>query len=44
MCLDWQPRWNLVRALEMIVTWQRGYLAKEDMRVRTLNQISQFTH
>ncbi len=42
--LDWQPRWSLAYTLEMIVAWQHAYLAKEDMRLCTLNQISQFTH
>ncbi len=41
--LDWQPRWNLARALEMIVAWQRAYLAQQDMREVTLEQIKNFT-
>ena len=44
MRLDWQPRWSLTTTLEMIVAWQQAYLAKSDMRLYTLNQISQFTH
>lgn len=44
MRLDWQPRWSLATTLKMIVAWQHAYLAKEDMRLCTLNQISQFTH
>ena len=43
MKLDWQPRWHLGEALEMIVDWQRAWLAKEDMRRFTLNQIEQYT-
>ncbi|MDX8386444.1 MAG: CDP-glucose 4,6-dehydratase [Gallionella sp.] len=43
MKLDWQPRWHLGQALEMIVDWQRAWLAKEDMRRFTLNQIEQYT-
>ena len=42
MRLDWQPRWNLARTLEMIVVWQRAYLAKEDVHAKTLGQISDF--
>ncbi len=43
MRLDWQPRWNLEYALEMIVEWQRAYLAKEDVRKVALKQITNFT-
>jgi CDP-glucose 4,6-dehydratase len=43
MRLDWQPRWGLAHTLEMIVVWQRAYLAQADMRQMTLNQISKFT-
>jgi CDP-glucose 4,6-dehydratase len=43
MRFDWQPRWNLAHTLEMIVAWQRAYLAKENMRTVTLKQIEQFT-
>jgi len=42
--LDWQPRWNLVRTLEMIVIWQRAYLAQQDMRKISLEQIKEFTN
>jgi CDP-glucose 4,6-dehydratase len=42
MRLDWQPRWNLTRTLEMIVSWQRAYLVKEDMHAKSLDQISDF--
>ena len=40
--LDWQPRWNLARTLEMIVIWQRAYLAQQDMRKISLEQIKEF--
>lgn len=42
MRLDWQPRWHLERALELTVAWQRAWLAKEDMRHFTLQQIEQY--
>jgi CDP-glucose 4,6-dehydratase len=42
MRIDWQPRWQLARTLEMIVAWQRAWLAKEDMRTFTLKQIKQY--
>jgi len=44
MRLNWQPSWTLAQTLEMIVAWQRAYLAKDDMRKITLEQIKQFTH
>jgi CDP-glucose 4,6-dehydratase len=42
MRLDWQPRWHLDHALEMIVSWQRTWLAKQDMRSVTIEQIEQY--
>jgi CDP-glucose 4,6-dehydratase len=42
MRLDWQPRWHLGHALEMIVAWQQAWLAKQDMRSFTLKQIEQY--
>lgn len=44
MRLNWQPRWHLSQALEMIVAWQRAWLAKQDMRSLTLSQIEQYTN
>jgi len=43
MRLHWQPRWHLAHTLEMIVAWQRAWLAKQDMRSFTLKQIEQYT-
>ncbi len=42
MRLHWQPRWHLEHTLEMIVAWQRAWLAKQDMRSFTQNQIAQY--
>ncbi len=42
MRLHWQPRWHLAYTLEVIVAWQRAWLAKEDMRSFTLRQIAQY--
>lgn len=42
MRLDWQPRWHLGHTLEMIVSWQQAWLAKQDMRSFTLKQIEQY--
>lgn len=41
--LQWKPQWNLTQALHQIVAWQRAYLANEDMRQYTMNQIIQFS-
>lgn len=41
--LAWQPRWHLAHTLEMIVAWQRAWLAKQDMRRFTLEQIEGFS-
>ncbi len=42
MRLDWQPRWHLEQALEMIIGWQRAWLKNGDMRATTLRQIEQY--
>ncbi|MBT7255376.1 MAG: CDP-glucose 4,6-dehydratase, partial [Planctomycetaceae bacterium] len=42
MQLDWQPRWSLTHTLEMIIAWQRAYMMKEDMKVKTLEQIEAY--
>lgn len=40
--LGWQPRWELGRALESIVSWHKAHIAGEDMRAVTIAQIRQF--
>lgn len=40
--LGWQPRWNLATALEKITTWQRAWLANENMQSRCLEQIQSY--
>lgn len=40
--LGWQPRWTLDEALEHIVEWHRAWLAKEDVRIKCLEQIRQY--
>lgn len=40
--LGWQPRWDLARATEAIIAWERAYLARKDMQAVTLEQIHQF--
>jgi CDP-glucose 4,6-dehydratase len=40
--LGWSPKWPLLTALEKIVDWHRGYLAGEDLRRVSLEQIGVF--
>jgi CDP-glucose 4,6-dehydratase len=40
--LGWTPRWNLQRALEMVVAWHDAERRGEDMRSVTLAQIQEF--
>jgi CDP-glucose 4,6-dehydratase len=40
--LQWRPRWSLEVALESIIDWQKAYLARADMRAKTLEQIAAF--
>jgi CDP-glucose 4,6-dehydratase len=40
--LSWQPRWELSRALDEVVSWHRDYLQGRDMREVCLTQISRF--
>jgi len=42
MRLGWNAQWDLSRALEEIVAWQRAYLAGEDMLQKALDQIQEF--
>ena len=41
-CLKWQPRWSLENALDSIVEWQQCFLAKGDIRQKTLDQIGSY--
>lgn len=40
--LGWYPKWNIERTLASIVAWNKAYLAGEDMRVVTENQIKEY--
>ncbi len=40
--LGWQPRWDILKALESIVSWNKAYLKGEDMRQITEKQIEDF--
>jgi CDP-glucose 4,6-dehydratase len=40
--LGWYPRWDLEKAIALIVEWMRGYLADENVREICLEQIKQY--
>lgn len=40
--LMWTPRWGLDTALNQIVEWHQGWLAKADVRALSLTQINQY--
>jgi len=42
--LDWQPRWNLERALDTIIDWTLRYRAGGDLRGVCLEQIAAYEH
>ena len=39
---DWKPRWNLDKAIEMVVDWTKCWVAQEDVRVCMDKQIEEF--
>ena len=41
--LNWCPRWPLAKALEATVDWHRAYLAGDDCRAKTLDQIREYS-
>jgi CDP-glucose 4,6-dehydratase len=42
--LGWKPRWDLDTALGHITQWHRAWLANQDMRKLSLEQIQQYTN
>lgn len=40
--LGWQPRWSLEQALENIISWQRRWIAGEDMRAVCFSELDRF--
>lgn len=40
--LGWKPRWNIDKALESIVKWNKVYLSGQDVRKITENQIEEY--
>ncbi|MFM2482045.1 CDP-glucose 4,6-dehydratase [Celerinatantimonas sp. YJH-8] len=41
--LNWHPRWNLNRTLEMIVNWHQSWLSNTDMQCYSLNEVAVYT-
>jgi CDP-glucose 4,6-dehydratase len=41
--LDWRPRWSLGEALGRVVAWHRAWLAGDDVRELSLQQIDDYT-
>jgi CDP-glucose 4,6-dehydratase len=41
--LGWEPVWELNHTLEKIISWQRAWLNKEDMRAICLLEIEEYT-
>ena len=40
--LGWKPKWNINRSLELIIAWQRGYLAKGNIGEIMSAQIQEY--
>lgn len=40
--LGWIPKWNIETTLKSIVVWNKAYIAGEDVRKVTINQINQY--
>ncbi|MDH3974411.1 MAG: CDP-glucose 4,6-dehydratase [Deltaproteobacteria bacterium] len=40
--LGWQPRWNVKKAIEMVIEWTRAYEKNDDMRQICLQQIEAY--
>jgi len=41
--LEWQPRWDLERALDSIITWTEQYRSGDDLQRVCLEQIADYT-
>jgi CDP-glucose 4,6-dehydratase len=42
LSLGWYPRWNVKKAIEMVVEWTRAYEMNEDMRQICIQQIETY--
>lgn len=41
--MGWQPRWSLATTLNKIVAWHKAWIAQQDLREHTLNEIREYT-
>lgn len=41
--LNWFPKWTLREALLSVTDWHKAFLNKEDMRLKTLEQINEYS-
>lgn len=42
MKMGWKPRWHLNETLQRIVEWHKAFLAGQDMKAYTLNEIEEY--
>lgn len=40
--LNWEPRWRLEKAIDLVVEWSKAYQANEDILITCQNQIREF--
>ena len=40
--LSWEPRWGITKTLKSIVEWNKAFLADENIRTKTEEQIDQY--
>lgn len=40
--IDWSPTWSINEAIEMTVSWHKAWLHKEDIKLKSLDQINMF--
>lgn len=40
--LNWQPRWTLIKALEKIIEWHKGFISKGDIQEIMVQQIQEY--
>jgi len=40
--LDWEPRWDINDTLKSIVEWNKAFIAGDDMRLKTNEQIEEY--
>lgn len=40
--LEWSPKWNLFRALDSIIEWEKAWFENKDLKALTLKQVHEF--